>query len=115
MSGVKKVAVVIGTRPEAIKLAPVVREIRRRGAFEPLVISTGQHRDMLRQALGDFGLAPDVDLDIMSPGQTLYDVTCKSLARVQQALREHRPAWVVVQGDTTTAFTAALSAFYEQI
>jgi UDP-N-acetylglucosamine 2-epimerase (non-hydrolysing) len=115
MSSLKKVAIVVGTRPEAIKLAPVVREIRRRGTFEPLLISTGQHREMLDQAFDVFGLTPDVELAIMSPGQTLHDVTCKALERIKGTLREHRPAWVVVQGDTTTAFVAALSAFYEKL
>lgn len=109
------VAVVLGTRPEAIKLAPVVRELARRDGVTPLVVSTGQHREMLEQALRLFDLRPDVDLDLMRPGQSLHDVTCSALDRLKSVYRERRPAWVVVQGDTTTALAAALAAFYEQI
>lgn len=108
-------ALVLGTRPEAIKLAPLAHELRRRGELKPVVISTGQHRDMLRQGLELFDLTPDIDLDIMSQGQTLYDVTCRTLERIRPVLAEIRPAWVVVQGDTTTAFAAALAGFYEKI
>lgn len=109
------VALVLGTRPEGIKLAPLAHELRRQGQFEPIVVSTGQHREMLGQALSLFDLAPDVDLDVMCQGQTLYDVTCRTLERIRPVLTELRPAWVVVQGDTTTAFAAALAAFYEKI
>ena len=115
MSSIVKVAVVVGTRPEAIRLAPLLRELGRRPGFEPLLISTGQHQEMLEQALGAFGLRPDVDLRIMSRGQTLHDVTSRTLERLRGALHEHRPAWVVVQGDTTTAFAAALASFYDRI
>jgi UDP-N-acetylglucosamine 2-epimerase (non-hydrolysing) len=109
------VAVVVGTRPEAIKLAPVVRALREAGHFDPLLVSTGQHRQMLDQALEAFRLQPDVDLAVMSPGQTLHDVTARTLQGMRQVLHEHRPSWVVVQGDTTTAFAAALAAFYDRV
>lgn len=109
------IALVLGTRPEGIKLAPLAHELRRQAHFEPIVISTGQHREMLRQALELFDLAPDVDLDVMCQGQSLYDVTCRTLDRIRPVLAELRPSWVVVQGDTTTAFAAALAAFYEKI
>jgi UDP-N-acetylglucosamine 2-epimerase (non-hydrolysing) len=107
--------VVVGTRPEAIKLAPLVRALRDRRALEPVLVSTGQHRQMLDQALGVFGLTPDVDLALMTPGQTLHDVTGRTLAGMRDALRDCRPSWVVVQGDTTTAFASALAAFYEKL
>jgi UDP-N-acetylglucosamine 2-epimerase len=109
------VAVVLGTRPEAIKLAPVVRALAARKHVKPFVVSTGQHREMLEQALRLFALRPDVDLDLMRPGQSLEDVTCSALKRLESVFHELRPEWVVVQGDTTTAFAAALAAFYAKI
>ena len=109
------VAIVMGTRPEGVKLAPLVHELRRQGRFRPVVVSTGQHREMLRQALELFDLEPDTDLDVMCHDQTLYDVTCRTLERMRSVLTELRPSWVVVQGDTTTAFAASLAAFYEKI
>jgi UDP-N-acetylglucosamine 2-epimerase (non-hydrolysing) len=109
------VALVVGTRPEVIKLAPVVTALRSAGHFEPLLISTGQHRQMLDQALGVFGLKPELDLEIMRPGQTLHDVTARTLSGMRDVLRRYKPAWVVVQGDTTTAFAAALAAFYDRL
>jgi UDP-N-acetylglucosamine 2-epimerase (non-hydrolysing) len=109
------IAVVAGTRPEGIKLAPLVHALRRRRGGEALLVSTGQHREMLEQALSAFALRPDVDLDVMRAGQTLHDVTVATLARLEPVLRELRPSWVVVQGDTTTAMAAALAAFYQRI
>jgi UDP-N-acetylglucosamine 2-epimerase (non-hydrolysing) len=108
-------AVVIGTRPEAIKLAPVVSALRADGAFDPVVISTGQHRQMLDQALAVFDLKPDVELEVMSQGQTLHDITARTLERMRVVLSELAPARVIVQGDTTTAFAAALAAFYAKL
>ena len=102
----------MGTRPEVIKLAPVVRALRDRPCFETLVCATAQHRQMLDQALGVFGLVPDIDLDLMAPGQDVYDVTAKVLLAMRRVLAEHKPDLVVVQGDTTTAFAVALAAFY---
>jgi UDP-N-acetylglucosamine 2-epimerase (non-hydrolysing) len=112
----KKIALVVGTRPEGIKMAPIVRALREHANHcEALLVSTGQHRDMLGQVLRLFGMAPDVDLRVMKPGQDLFDVTAASLIGMRSVLREHRPDHVVVQGDTTTAFAAALAAFYEKI
>jgi UDP-N-acetylglucosamine 2-epimerase (non-hydrolysing) len=109
------VAVVLGTRPEAIKLAPVVRALDRSERLTPLVVSTGQHREMLVQALSLFDLRPDVELDVMRPGQSLYDVTSAVLERLKVVFHEAQPDWVIVQGDTTTALAAALAAFYARI
>lgn len=110
-----RILVVIGTRPEAIKLAPVVLELRARAGCEVMLVSTGQHREMLAQALQVFGLEPDLDLDVMMPGQTLHDITARTLERMRPLMQELRPSWTVVQGDTTTAFAAALCAFYEKL
>jgi UDP-N-acetylglucosamine 2-epimerase (non-hydrolysing) len=110
-----QVAVVVGTRPEAIKLAPVVKAIRREATLAPILVSTGQHRQMLDQALSVFGLAPDVELGLMTQGQTLEGVTSRALEGMRDFLAAARPAWVVVQGDTTTAFAAALAAFYAKV
>ncbi len=111
----RTIAVVAGTRPEGITLAPVIHALRRRRGVEALFVSTGQHREMLQQALSAFALRPDVDLDVMRAGQGLSDVAVATLARLQPILREARPSWVVVQGDTTTAMAAALAAFHERI
>jgi UDP-N-acetylglucosamine 2-epimerase (non-hydrolysing) len=110
-----KVAVVVGTRPEVIKLVPVVQALRNTPGIEPLFISTGQHRQMLDQALAVFGETPDLDLQVMSPTQTLHEVTIRTVAGMRDVLERERPAWVVVQGDTTTAFAAALASFYSRI
>lgn len=104
--------VVIGTRPEAIKLAPVVKAIRDEGRMAVKLIATSQHRELLRQALDPFALVPDVDLDVMTAGQSLTHVATAVLSRLEPLLKENRPDWVVVQGDTTTAFAAAVAAFY---
>lgn len=111
----KKLFVVLGTRPEAIKLAPIVLAARRSGWVEPIVCNTGQHREMSSEVLGMFGITPDVDLDIMKTGQTLSDVTSSILARIAAPLETIKPDWVVVQGDTTTTFSAALAAFYQRL
>jgi UDP-N-acetylglucosamine 2-epimerase (non-hydrolysing) len=111
--GRSHVAVVMGTRPEALKLAPVVHALRRHPErFETSVVVTGQHREMLDQMLGRFGIAPDADLDLMRPNQTLTGLTCGVLAAMTAWLATTRPDVLVVQGDTTTAFAAALAAFY---
>ena len=111
-----KVACIVGTRPEAIKMAPVVAELRR---FDNLVdtklVSTGQHREMLSQALGAFGLEPDIDLAIMQHGQTLAEVTARALAGIDDVLAEEKPDSVLAQGDTTTCFCSALASFYRAI
>jgi UDP-N-acetylglucosamine 2-epimerase (non-hydrolysing) len=107
---------VVGTRPEAIKMAPVVQELKR---FPDLtttyLISTGQHREILLQSLATFGLAPDEDLEIMTHGQTLAEVTARALAGLDRVIVERGPAMILAQGDTTTTFTSALAAFYRQI
>lgn len=110
----QRIAVVVGTRPEVIKLAPVLMALRRRPGVEAVLVSTGQHREMLGQAMDAFGLAPDVDLDLMRPDQTLHDVAAGALVAMRRVLAGLRPDWVVVQGDTTTAFAAALAAFYSR-
>ena len=108
-----KALVVIGTRPEAIKLAPVVLALEKQPEqFETLVCVTGQHREMLDQMLRVFGLQPDHDLEIMKAGQSLADVTTACLTGLERILRQERPDVVLVQGDTTTTFVAALAAYY---
>jgi UDP-N-acetylglucosamine 2-epimerase (non-hydrolysing) len=110
-----KILVVMGTRPEAIKLAPVVRELRRRPGAEVRVCFTGQHQLMIEQVARFFELSADDDLAIMSANQTLADVAARTLQRITPLLEEFGPDWVVVQGDTTTAFAAALAAFYRTV
>lgn len=106
---------IFGTRPEAIKLAPVVLAFAGHKQAEHTLCVTGQHRQMLDQVLKIFGLAPDHDLDIMKPGQDLTHVTTAVLEGLGQVLDQVRPDWVIVQGDTTTAFAASLAAFYRKI
>jgi UDP-N-acetylglucosamine 2-epimerase (non-hydrolysing) len=112
-----RIGVVLGSRPEAIKLAPVIQAIRARSNLEAVVISTGQNGQMLTPALDAFGLRPDHALQSLVPGQTLHDTASRTLLGLRELFREQpRPFdWVVVQGDTTTAFAAALAAFYAQI
>lgn len=107
-----RVAVLFGTRPEVLKLAPVVLELRRRAACEAIAISTGQHRDLVKLALGDFGLDADLDLDLMEPEQQLFDLSARVLAGMRGLLEQARPDVMVVQGDTTSAAMAALGSFY---
>lgn len=109
-----KVLTLFGTRPEAIKLAPVIRELERLG-LESRVCVTAQHREMLDQVLALFEIEPDWDLDLMRPDQSLYQVTTRSLEALEGVLRAERPELVLVQGDTTTAFSGALAAFYAKV
>ena len=109
------IALVAGTRPEAIKLAPIYLTLRDRGRFTPVIISTGQHRQMLDQAFGVFGIKPEVDLGLMTPNQTLPALMGRIIPAVTDALRQLRPAAVLVQGDTATVLGASLAAFYERI
>lgn len=112
----KKVMLVFGTRPEAIKMAPLVKELERHTeAFETVVCVTGQHREMLDQVLTIFDIKPDYDLNIMRQGQDLYDVTARVLLGMRDVLKEANPDVVLVHGDTTTSTAAALAAFYQQI
>lgn len=111
-----KVMSVFGTRPEAIKMAPIVGELQRRtGDIHSLVCVTAQHREMLDQVLSVFAVRPDHDLDLMRPDQALPELTARVLLETTRVLREERPDVVLVQGDTTTAMVAALAAFYEHI
>jgi len=110
-----RVAIVVGTRPEVIKLAPVVLALRQSHELAPVVISTGQHRTMLDQALEVFGIAPDIDLGLMAPGQTLEELTARALVKMKETLAAVAPSWVVVQGDTTTALAAAMASFYARV
>lgn len=108
----KKVLLVFGTRPEAIKLAPLIAELRARPGIEPVLCVTGQHRQMLDQVLRMFELVPDYDLDIMRSDQSLVDVTTRVLERLTGVLEQTEPDVLVVQGDTTTAMAGALAAYY---
>ena len=112
----KKVMLVFGTRPEAIKMAPLVKEFQKNpGDFKTIVCVTGQHREMLDQVLGIFDIKPDFDLNIMKQGQDLYDITARVLTGMRDVLTECKPDVVLVHGDTTTSTAAALAAFYQQI
>lgn len=106
---------IFGTRPEAIKMAPVIRELRKHPEIETRVCITAQHREMLDQVMQLFHLTADYDLNIMAQGQTLYDITGRVLRGLQEVFAKERPDCVLVHGDTTTTFTAALAAFYAQI
>lgn len=110
-----KVFSVFGTRPEAIKMAPLVKALEQDPRFESKVIVTGQHREMLDQVLAIFDIQPDYDIDIMSTNQTLTDITTKILISLQPILKEEKPDLLLVHGDTTTTFAAGLAAFYQQI
>lgn len=111
----KKVMLVFGTRPEAIKICPLVKELQKRKGIETVVCVTGQHREMLRQVLEAFDVTPDYDLDIMKDSQTLFDITAAILERIRPILETVRPDVVLVHGDTTTTFAAALACFYLRI
>lgn len=112
----KKVMLIFGTRPEAIKMAPLVKAFQvRAGQFETIVTVTGQHRQMLDQVLDLFEITPDYDLDIMKPGQDLFDVTSRVLTGMRDVLDRAKPDLVLVHGDTSTSTAAALAAFYRQI
>lgn len=110
-----RVCIILGTRPEAIKLAPVIQQFRQDPDFETHLVLTGQHREMVAQVMDLFGLQADQDLAIMQHGQTLTDITCRSIQGLEQLFQPLQPQLVLVQGDTTTAFAAALAAFYQKI
>ena len=110
-----RIAIILGTRPEAIKLAPVIRALREQSGFEPQVCVTGQHREMLRQTLEAFEIKPDVDLELMQSNQTLAGLTSRAISALDHYFEHERPEIVLVQGDTTTVFAASLAAFYHRI
>lgn len=109
-----KVMTVFGTRPEAIKMAPLVLELKNHPKIEPIVVVTAQHRQMLDQVLNLFNISPDYDLDIMQSGQTLFDITSKVLHGMGEIISDVKPDIVLVHGDTTTTFASSLAAFYNQ-
>jgi len=111
----KKILVIFGTRPEAIKLAPVIIDLKKKIGKQVLVCSTGQHREMLRQVLDIFSLKIDFDLDLMKNNQDLFDISSNSLNKLKKVYQEILPELVIVQGDTTTAFIASLAAYYLKI
>ncbi|KXU01375.1 UDP-N-acetylglucosamine 2-epimerase [Streptococcus constellatus] len=111
-----KVMVVFGTRPEAIKMAPLVLQLKKQSEkFETMTVVTAQHRQMLDQVLQTFNIEPDIDLDIMIKQQTLTDITVKILAKLDKLLKEMKPDIILVHGDTTTTFATSLAAFYNQV
>ena len=107
----KNVMLVFGTRPEAIKMCPLVKELKRREGFSVTVTVTGQHREMLDAVLRVFDVVPDYDLSVMKEGQTLFDVTSAVLLGMERVLEDAKPDLVLVHGDTTTAFSAALGLY----
>ncbi|MFA9398938.1 MAG: non-hydrolyzing UDP-N-acetylglucosamine 2-epimerase [Clostridiaceae bacterium] len=111
----KKILVVFGTRPEAIKMCPLVNELKQRGKFNILVCVTGQHKEMLDQVLEVFNVIPDFNLSIMKKNQNLFDITIKILDKMKTILEQVKPDLVLVHGDTTTSFATALACFYLQI
>ena len=111
----QRILIVVGTRPEAIKMAPLIRRLQDSRNFSTTVCSTGQHREMIHQVFSLFSLVPDVDLDVMQPGQSLSDLTARVLTGMDAVIRDHRPDRVLVHGDTTTTFAATLSAYYHKI
>lgn len=112
----KKIAIVFGTRPEAIKMAPVILELKKyQQEFEPCIIVSAQHREMLDQVLSVFSIKPDYDLDIMKPNQSLSDITADVLKGIETIFVKENPDMVLVHGDTTTSFAASLAAYYHQI
>ena len=111
----KKIMLVFGTRPEAIKMCPLVKELKTRENVETIVCVTGQHREMLQQVLDCFEVVPDYNLDIMQDKQTLFDITTNIISKIKPVLEEVKPDIVLVHGDTSTTFVTALCAFYMQI
>src|SRR5512132_1155480 len=116
MTPPRRILVVVGTRPEAVKLAPVIRRLRREPVrFETLVCATAQHREMLDSVLSVFDVEPDVDLDLMRPEQAPNEVASRAFAALDEVIRGRAPEWLLVQGDTTTAMCAAVAAFHRRV
>ena len=110
-----KVMTIFGTRPEAIKMAPLVKELEKREEIESIVCVTAQHREMLDMVLETFNITPDYDLNIMKQGQTLGEVTTRALTGLEEVIKKEKPNIVLVHGDTTTTFAGALAAFYNSV
>lgn len=110
-----KVMTVFGTRPEGIKMAPIVKELEKREGIESIICITAQHRQMLDQVLSLFDIKPDYDLNIFKPGQTLTDITTRALKGLEEVIIKEKPDVLLVQGDTTTVFAGALAAFYQKV
>ena len=111
----KKISIIFGTRPEAIKLCPLVLALKRHKDFDVNVCVTGQHREMLDQVLYVFEVQPDADLNLMESNQALPSLTAKAITNINRYLDDYKPNFLIVQGDTTTTFTATLTAFYHKI
>ena len=111
----KKIMIVFGTRPEAIKMCPLVKELKTRKEIQTCVCVTGQHKQMLQQVLECFEVVPDYNLEIMRERQTLFDVTINILSSIKQVLEQEKPDIVLVHGDTSTTFVTSLACFYMQI
>ena len=111
----KKIMTIFGTRPEAIKMAPLVLALKEDPDLEPIVVVTAQHREMLDQVLDIFGIKPDYDLNIMKAGQTLSEVTSRVILGLEEVIQEARPDMILVHGDTTTTFAGSLAAFYNEV
>lgn len=111
----KKVMITVGCRPDCIKMMPLVKELKKRKSIETILLSTGQHRQMLDQVFEVFNEWPDYDLEIMKPGQSLFDITSNILTKIQTILKKIKPDIVLVHGDTSTAFVTALACYYMQI
>lgn len=111
----KKIMLVFGTRPEAIKMAPLVLALQKSQTMTPIVVTTGQHKEMLQQVMAIFNITADYELNIMAPGQTLTEITTKVLAGLKEIIHETCPDMLLVHGDTTTSISAALAAFYQQV
>lgn len=110
-----KIIVIAGTRPEAVKVAPIVKELKKKHQFTTLLCNSGQHKQMIDETFADFELTPDISLDVMSPGQTLSTLSSKLFTAIDKVLDTEKPDWIVVQGDTTTVMISALCAFYRKI
>lgn len=110
----KKIMTVFGTRPEAIKMAPLVKELENDDELEPMIVVTAQHREMLDSVLKTFNIQPHYDLNIMKENQTLSEVTSSAMIQLENIIKDEQPDMVLVHGDTTTTFSGALAAFYNQ-
>ena len=110
-----KVLVLVGTRPEAIKMAPIIKELKSSTEYEVTVCATSQHKEMLQQVFDFFGITSDFDLQVMEVNQSLSSLTSKIITQLTDVLTQVKPEWMIVQGDTTTAMAGALAAFYQKI